>query len=196
VDVAERAVGGVVTGGRLQTARALTVLALLLTLGGIAACGVTPEAQPQRVTTGPDPASLPPAPTTTGIVQVYLVRGERLVGVDRAGDTATDALALLAAGPTTLDGDAGLTTALPPAAIGRAERQDAGIVTVEVSAELAALPARRQLLAVAQLVWTVTGVCCEARLRILRAGQPLTVVTDSGPANRPVGRDDYRSVAP
>lgn len=170
------------------------LLAVLLAL--TAGCGLTPQTGPQRVPPEPAPTALSPSPSTTGIVQIYLVRGERLVPVERAGRTADDALALLAAGPTALDGGDGFVTYLPPRAIGRAVRQEPGVLAVEVTADVAALPAREQVLAVAQLVWTATGVCCDTEVHLLVDGRPIPVPTDGGPVQRPARRDDFRSVAP
>ena len=59
----------------------------------------------------------------------------------------------------------------------------------------AALSGRGQLLAVAQLVWTATEVCCASGVQVLLDGRPAALPTDTGLAERPVGRDDYRSVA-
>jgi hypothetical protein len=141
-------------------------------------------------------ATIPTEPTSTGVVQIYLLRDGRLVAVDRAGGTADDALTSLTAGPTPLDREAGLTTALPADLVRDVGRQDPSVVTVDVVPGFATLPTRDQLLAAAQLTWTATGVCCGDRVRVLLGGVPVPLPTDTGLADRPVGRDDYRSLAP
>jgi hypothetical protein len=180
--------------GRERRRRPPALLAFLLVL--VCACGVAPTAEPQPVTEAPAPADVPGRPTSTGVVQIYLVRADRLVPVDRVGRTAEDALTLLAAGPTPLDDEAQLVTLLPERAIGRADRRDPDVLTVEIDPGVTALPADRQRLAVAQIVWTATGVCCDAQVRLVVDGRPVAVATDGGQADRPVRRDDYRSVAP
>jgi hypothetical protein len=69
-------------------------------------------------------------------------------------------------------------------------------VTVGVTAGFTRLSEREQYLATAQLVWPATDVCCATQLLVRLGEQPLSVLTDSGPVQRPVGRDDYRAVAP
>ena len=162
-----------------------------------AGCGLPAEPTARAVASEEAVAATVPAePTSTGIVQIYLVRDDHLVPVDRAGSSATDALGLLAAGPTPLDTQAGLGTALPPGLIRRTTRPDGGVLTVDVTPEFATLSPGDQLLAAAQVVWTATGVCCGTHVRVLAVGVPVAVPTDGGLADRPVGRDDYRSLAP
>jgi hypothetical protein len=180
--------------GRAATPRTLLLAAVVLTAAG---CGLTGESAPRAVATEASTADpLPAAPSSTGVVQIYLERGGRLVPVDRAGRTVDEALARLAAGPTPLDSEAGLTSALPPRAVARATRSDSGVVALDVSPEFAALSGRAQLIGAGQLVWTVTEVCCAARVQVRLYGRAIPLPTDSGLADRPVGRDDYRSVAP
>jgi hypothetical protein len=180
--------------GRAAMPRTLLLAAAVLAAAG---CGLTGESAPRAVATETSVADpLPAAPSSTGVVQIYLERGDRLVPVDRAGRTVDDALARLAAGPTPLDSEAGLTSALPQGVVARAARSDSGVVTVDVSAEFAALSGRAQLIGAGQLVWTVTEVCCATRMQVRLYGRAIPLPTDSGLADRPVGRDDYRSVAP
>jgi hypothetical protein len=171
----------------------LLVLAALVVSG----CGLPAEPTARAVANeGSVAAAVPAEPTSTGVVQIYLLRDDRLVPVDRVGRSAAEALASLTAGPTALDGEAGLTTALPPRGVNGVSRPTPGVVTVDVAPAFATLSARDQLLAAAQVVWTATGGCCGTRVRVRAAGVPVPVPTDGGLADRPVGRDDYRSVAP
>ena len=180
--------------GRGAMPRTLLLAAAVLAAAG---CGLTGESAPRAVATEASMADpLPAAPSSTGVVQIYLERGDRLVPVDRAGRTVDDALARLAAGPTPLDSEAGLSSALPPHVAVRATPSDSSIVIVDLSPEFGTLSGREQLLAAGQLVWTVTEVCCATRVRVRLDGRAIPVLTDSGLADRPVGRDDYRSVAP
>lgn len=171
----------------------LLVVAVLVAAG----CGLPAEPTARAVASErPVVTAVPAEPTSTGVVQIYLLRDGRLVPVDRAGGTSADALVSLAAGPTPLDTEAGLTSALPPDAVSGVRRSERGVVTIDLTAGFAALPARDRLLAAAQLAWTATGGCCDTGVRILLDGRPVPVPTDGGPAGRPVGRDDYRSLTP
>jgi hypothetical protein len=183
---------------RPGTAVPRTVLLLLVLAMHLAAgCGLAAERTARPVSTEESVVvAVPAEPTSTGVVQIYLLRDDRLVPVDRAGRSATDALESLIAGPTPLDGEAGLTTALPPHVVNGVSRPDPAVVTVDVAPAFTALSARDQLLAAAQVVWTATGGCCDTRVRVQAAGVPLPVPTDGGLVDRPVGRDDYRSLAP
>jgi hypothetical protein len=160
------------------------------------ACGLGTQAVPQPI----DPASFssvaPPAPPrSTSVGQIYLVREGRLVPVPRTTTTLADTLSLLSAGPTALDAETGLESPLRSAVTVLAV-DDAGVVTVGVGPEFAGLPDDDQFLAAAQLVWTATGVCCATRVQVWRGTTPIPLPTDDGPAEGPVGRDDYASVAP
>ena len=172
-------------------------LALLLVLAFVGGCGLTAQSQPEPVQTSPLGESAAPAPPlSTDVVQIYLVRAERLVAVPRAGRTVSDAIAFLSAGPTALDSEAGLNSALAGATVELAAEHDPDVLTVEMAPEFAQLPERDRFLAVAQLVWTVTEVCCAKQVRVQLDAHPLPTPTDSGPVLRAVRRDDYRSVGP
>lgn len=172
-------------------------LALLLVLAFVAGCGLTAQSRPEPVQTSPVGVSAgPDPPLSTQIVQIYLVRAERLVAVPRAGRTVADAIASLSAGPTALDSEAGLNSPLAGAPVELAAEHDSEVVTVEMTPEFARLPEHDRFLAVAQLVWTVTEVCCAKQVRVQLAARPVPMPTDSGPVLRAVRRDDYRSVGP
>ena len=168
------------------------LVAALLT----SACGVTAQSVPQPVAQNHLPVTATPAPPqVSSVVQVYLVRGGRLVPVIRSGRSTDDAITSLSAGPTALDVQADLETRIPPQSVALAAAQD-GIVVVEVTSAFTALPDRDLFLAAAQLVWTATEICCAARVRVKHDNRALTLPTDRGAVAGPVGRDDYRSVAP
>jgi hypothetical protein len=171
-------------------------IVLLLAVALAAGCGLAPEHEPVRVPASPVDETSLRAPQSTGVVQIYLVRDGRLVAVPRTGLSVSDAILALAAGPTSLDGEAGLGSVLPADLVEPAVAQDSGIVTVEVTPEFAALSGREQYLAVAQLVWTATDACCATQVRVQLGARPLSLPTDSGPVQRPVRRADYRAVAP
>ena len=175
--------------------RAARVIAIILAIAAAAGCGVPAETKPQAVQSRPLATSTPARPHTTGVVQVYLVRDGHLVAVPRTGRSVADAVTALSAGPTTLDTEADLDSPLAALPTGLVS-QDRDVIVIDVPPEFAALPARDRLLAMAQLVWTATDVCCAHEVQMLVGDQPLQVPTDAGPATRPVRREDYESVAP
>lgn len=173
-------------------ASVVVLVAALLT----SACGVTTQSVPQPVAQNHLPVTATPAPPrVSSVVQVYLVRGGRLVPVTRSGRSTDDAITSLSAGPTALDVQADLETRIPPQSVALAPAQG-GIVVVEVTSAFAALPDRDLFLAAAQLVWTATEICCATQVRVKRDNRALTLPTDRGAVAGPVRRDDYRSVAP
>jgi hypothetical protein len=171
-------------------------LLLGMALVGISGCGVGAESAPEAVTTSPTGTVAPARPRSTGVVQVYLVRDGHLVPVSRAGRSAADALAALAAGPTALDVEVHLRSPVAALPVTLVPQQDPGIVAVDVPPEFAALSARDRFLAAAQLVWTATDPCCATQVHLLHDGRPLPTPTDRGITTGTVRREDYASAAP
>lgn len=175
-------------------ARAGLVVALLLT-----GCGVQPQDRPEPlVVPGSPSADVGPSPAQgRTALRVYFVRGARLEAVDRSapdGDSPT-VLGLLTAGPTRDEVLGGLRTAVTPRALVTSDAPVAGsTVEVALAPEFTAVSGSNQLLAVAQVVWTLTESPGVARVRFSAAGTPIEVPTDAGLTDQPVGRDDFRSV--
>lgn len=159
--------------------RALAVvLTVLLGAGGLAACGIAEDAKPREISRDALPPELidPSNDTTpTGddslrMVTLYLVDadeadGERLVAVQRAAPMPTEAAdvpraivdALIAASPEQL-GRSDLLNALPnDVGVRSAEVGDDGVLDLDLT-NLGKVQSALQRLAVAQLVFTLTGV--------------------------------------
>ena len=175
--------------------------AWLLPLVLLCACGVGAQRSPESIEVPRSAAPAPGAVSGPGgpEVTVFLVRGEQLEPVLRPGrsaDVAT-ALTLLVSGPLPTEVAGGLRTALAPQAL-EVSREAPDEVTVEVAVtrDFTSVTGVDQLLAVAQVVWTVTQLPGIERVRFVAQGQPLEVPTDEGLSDQPVGRNDYRSVAP
>ena len=176
------------------------ILALLGILTVLTGCGVEPQAAPQPLTI---PA---PQPTEPGVESddegpeliVFFVRGTDLEPVERAADvvSASAALAALAAGPTRAEVIGGLRTALAPQQLRVDEGLPGGITAVAVTREFTGITGGNQLLAVAQVVWTLTDLPGTHRVRFIVDGVPVEVPTDSGLTDAPVSRENFRSVAP
>ena len=180
----------------VRTALAAALAALLV--GG---CGVSPEDDAQVVPASEVPAELAASAGTTSRplaarVVVYLVAGERLVAQERPAarrDVAQSLLALV----TAPDESAARRSAVPAGTSILRLQAEGDVLSVDLSDEFAQVRGRDQVLAVAQLVWTATEYPSVRRLRLLVEGSELDVPVRSGAVSSgPVGRDDYRPVAP
>ncbi len=173
----------------------LLVAALLLT-----GCGVRPDDRPEPVTTAaaPSPDIGNGSPAAGPRLTVFFVRGAVLTPVERRSDAVTTAAALgqLVEGPTRAEVGTGIRTALPPEVVGADEVLFDGVTTVSVTRGFTGITGGNQLLAVAQIVWTLTDLPTVTTVRFVVEGAPVEVPTDGGLTDRAVGRDDYRSVAP
>lgn len=161
-------------------------------------CGLSSQSQPVPLPVQQTPASSSVPTRENGYsVTVYFVQFGRLAPVSRsAPDTSPEtALRLLVEGPDAVEAATGLETALVPQRLSSVVA-GRGPLTVEAGPEFTSIAGDNQLLAVAQLVWTVTGPAPRALVRITVEGKPIEVPTDDGLSRLPVGRDDYRDVAP
>lgn len=173
----------------------LLLMALLLT-----ACRVPSQGRPERIENGPITGSAPTTtPPGTKSVQVFFLRGERLELVTRAVPrvTVADALVPLFAGPTPDEARSGLRTALTPQPVPAVDgpAAESATVVIHVTAGFATVAGTNQLLGVAQVVWTATGVPGVQRVRFVLGGEPIEVPTDRGLTGEPVSRGEYRSVS-
>ncbi|MGY1669129.1 GerMN domain-containing protein [Geodermatophilus sp. SYSU D00710] len=181
-------------------AGALRTVALLVAASLVVGCGVRPQDAPETVSPAAAPSPTPPGDTATTGPQltVFLVRGADLVPVQRRTDAATVQAALeqLVEGPSRAEAGTGIRTALPPEVVGVEEVGVGGIVTVAVTRGFTGITGGNQLLAVAQVVWTLSDLPTISGVRFVVDGTPVEVPTDVGLSDRPVNRDDYRTVAP
>ncbi|GAB3349460.1 hypothetical protein GCM10027300_12560 [Modestobacter lapidis] len=181
--------------GALLRALVLVVVVLLAT-----GCGVQAQDRPEPVVT-----AAPPSTDASGDsrrdgprLTLYLVRGADLAPVERPTSrvTAQSALELLVEGPTRAEARDGVRTALAPEVVGVEQQLADGLTTVSVSRGFTGLAGGNQLLAVAQVVWTLTELPTVTTVRFTVGGTLIEVPTDEGLTDRAVARDDYRSVAP
>nr|WP_239521172.1 GerMN domain-containing protein [Blastococcus saxobsidens] len=174
--------------------------ALVLAALGLGGCGVPPQEEPERLEV---PAPEAPADPTASLggqeAQIWLVRGRRLEAVSRPVSPADvpTVLAALVTGPSPDEAASGLRTALGPQELDHnGPTPEDRIVTLDVTREFTGLIGGNQQLAVAQVVWTATQFPTVDRVRFTAEEEPLEVPTDRGLTDRPVGREDYASVAP
>jgi hypothetical protein len=177
--------------------RALALGTVLLA----AACSVGPQAHP--VVLG-RPASTravveQPLPTSTS-VEVFFVRDGRLVPLVRrvaVGPGLTSCLAGLALPLSAKESSSGLRSALPTGVTSLQAQVNGSVATVTVPPGFDRLTVSDQILAVAQLVFTVTANTYLTRVAMAQHGHLLAMPDQSGQlVSHPLGRDDYASLAP
>lgn len=172
----------------------------------VAGCGVSAESRAHRA----DPEDVPfdllegeptaPSPAPTGeSVSVYFVRGDRLVEVERSlpeERDLDDLVEVLSAGPTEGELSSGITSSLPP---GQVEDVSTlrGVALVDLEASFADLRTQDQSLAIAQLVYTLTGLPGIGRVSFTLAGNSVEVPRGDGALTTDaLARDDFDVFAP
>ena len=171
----------------------------------LAACGVPADPGPRSIPAEEVPfgllgttttATTRPAPTARAAV--FLVEGDRLTPVRRqvpAPATPAAVLAAVAAGPTPQEANAGLRTALVTEAT--LAQLTAGTATVRLDRDFVAADLREQVLALAQLVYTVTELPGVGGVQFTLDGRPAEIPTAAGPLKTgAAGRADFAAVGP
>ena len=176
---------------------AILAVSLSLTLGG---CGIPadrvaqPLATPLLPASRPTSTSLEPAATATTVVIFLSARGELVpMAIAADGTSASVAVTTLLEWPRRRGATSGLTTAINentrlvnPVTIKN------GVATVTLSQQFLDEQRQTQLLAVAQLVYTVTALPGVSAVRLgVRDDQIEVPVADGRLVSRPVTRDDY-----
>ena len=185
---------------RLRVACLLVSVMLVL-----AACGLPADESPRVI----GPERLPPglvepldATTSTGVpaaaetpVSVWMVRDDGLVPVRRFVPEPLDrddVVAALLAGATA-DDPPGVRSAWIDAEQVGEVTVAAGTASVELTDRFADVPASDQLFAVAQMVFTLTGLPGIGQVSFVRDGEPVSLpAADGSTSLGPVSRDDYR----
>ncbi len=190
---------------RSRTRRLTAAAALAVLLSG---CGVGAESQPVQIDPHAVPAGLlaPASTPRTTIevvpiqVSVYFAGTSSLVAVARSvsrSSPVTGALTALAAGPTGSEAGRGLTSPISTATPFRIVAVRKGTVSVDVPASFETLGGQDQIVAAAQLVYTLTGLPGVSGVYLLVGGQSALAPTSGGGlAPGPLTRADYTSYAP
>lgn len=181
-------------------ALAALVAALALLLCG---CAPAPSTRLHSV----DPADVPlqllsPMPSQSvsqqpnGVLtKIYLVSSDTLRAVTRrvsAFDEPSDAIHELLAGPSSAEAAAGLTSDIPTGTWLRSVGVAGGVATIDLSQQFGDLGGAAQVLAVAQLVCTVTELSPASAVRFAVAGTPIEVPDGTGSLSfSPRTRSDY-----
>jgi spore germination protein GerM len=193
---------------RLRPLLAFLVVAAV----AMAGCGVASEGRATLAQPGDVPYDLltPAAPATTTTahgpagpattVTVYFVQGGRLAPAERRVTTpvALDRLVqTLAAGPTEAEITVGLRTALLAVDVVRSVLLAGGIATVDLAASFTEAVGQNQLLALAQMVFTLTERPGVGRVGFTLEGSPVGVPRGDGAVTLDsVSRDDYSGLSP
>ena len=190
--------------------RTVAAVGAVLALG-LVGCGIPPD---ERATLAA-PDSVPfdllgqtPSVTATTLpfaqterATLFLVQGERLAAVQRelpAPVSVESVLEALVAGPTSTEVQLGLRTALltTPGLV-RSGGVSGGIATIDLGQPFTEIAGRDQIVALAQIVSTVTGLPGVGRVRFTLDSNPVGILRGDGAVTtETVSRDDYATLAP
>jgi spore germination protein GerM len=184
----------------------LAAAALVLTIVvGLAACGVSSQHTATRIESDDVPFGLLDDETTTTAVDagrttsVYLLSKDRLVPVDRSvPDDATleDLLDQVITGPTEVEQSLGITTAVPAGTVASVDTSR-GIAEVDLTSSFGDIRSGEQILALGQIVYTLTGQPGIGGVQFTVEGKEVTVpLSDGNPSDDPLSRDDFDPIAP
>lgn len=181
-----------------QVAGCVALLAVLV--GG---CGVDVEDRPAAVPAAQLPAglqpgaSVAPASPLTAMATVYLV-GSGGVLVPRAVEAAQDSPRAAVDALLAVDApQGGSRSAIPPGTRLTSASVDDSTITLDLTSPFGEVRGSDQVLAVGQLVWTVTEDPTVRSVRLRVAGRDAPVPSGTGGTTaEPVGRDEYRALAP
>ena len=191
---------------RRQLTTAVAALVGLALLVAVASCGVSPEPKANRI----EPKDVPfglldNAKTTTTEVAaghttgIYLLTKSRLVAVDRtvpADASLADLLQQVVAGPTEVEQSLGITTAVPAGTLASVDVKR-GTAKVDLRAAFGDIRSREQLLALAQVVYTLTGQPGIGGVNFSVEGKSIKVpLADGTLSDDPLSRDDFKGLAP
>ncbi|MGH8976009.1 MAG: GerMN domain-containing protein [Acidimicrobiia bacterium] len=141
-----------------------------------------------------------PAGSSTAQATIFLVQGERLAPVVRdvpAPATGEGVLEALERGPTRSEAALGLRSALVGRDVMRSIGISGGIASVDLGPDFTDIVGRDQIMALAQIVSTVTGLAGVGRVSFTLEGVPVGVPRGDGAVTtESVSRDDYALLAP
>jgi spore germination protein GerM len=172
------------------------------------ACGIPTDEAANRIDDGSvpfgllssAPASGPAANTGRSSLSVYFVRDDRLVAVERRVEGAPDAaqaLGELVKGPTQEEQTSDITTDASDVPLDVTPDPRPGVVTVDLAGRVTELPSRVQTLALAQIVYTLSGLPGVEAVAFTVDGEPVDVLRGDGSlSDSPVTPADYSELAP
>ncbi len=195
----------------MRRGNAVGLATLLVAALGLAGCGIPPDDHATLAAEDSVPFDLlgrAPSVTATTLPfsqteksTLFLVQGERLAPVQRelpAPVSVESVLEALASGPTTTEVQLGLRTALLNfPGLMRSGGVSGGIATIDLGQPFTEIAGRDQIVALAQIVSTVTGLPGVGRVRFTLDGNPVGILRGDGAVTtETVSRDDYATLAP
>ena len=180
--------------------RVVRTCVALAACASLTACGVQEQDRARLVPSAEiPPGLLPSAAASTrpraAEVTLYVVDRGRLVPQRAPAERADAEGALLVL--LTHDTLGAGRSAVPAATEIRAVRVQGGVLTADLSEPFGLVRGPDQLVAVAQVVWTVTEFPDVDRVLLRVEGEPLDLPVGGGAVSGdPVGRADYRVVGP
>ncbi|SDZ15752.1 Sporulation and spore germination [Micromonospora pattaloongensis] len=186
---------------RLRPALLTALLALLAAV--LPGCGLPAEQRPRQIKPPPGPfPTFAAAPASTApaelVERLCFVRDNRLVAVSRpvpSPPTIAEQLRHLLSGPTAVERDAAITSALTGAPAVGAVAPTLGAVTVDVGGTGADTGRSDEALAYGQLVCTLTGRPDVTGVIFVRDGQRLRVPRADGSLSEgPLTAADYAEI--
>ncbi len=180
--------------------RRLTAISVLCAV--LCSCGVPADSSPKTLSESDIPAGLRPldpdgstVPKREQRVAVWFVRDGHLVPVSHlvtAPIGPSPVIAELLLGPTDIEQNQSLRSAIPDPDVFVEVSLLGGVATVAISARFAEIPANDQVLAIGQVVLTLTGLPGVGRVSFAIDGTIVAVPLPSGNAtDQSVSRDDY-----
>lgn len=176
-------------------------LLLTVAITTLASCGVPTESSPvefsadleERVIVAP--STTVPDDDAAVAASLYLVRHDALAAVTRDLSPpvrAEDVIAALVRGPTPSEGRAGFRTAIPDTVLVRRVASDGDVVHVDLSSSFATIAGEEELLAIGQLVMTLTALDDVAGVTIAIDGERIAAPrADGSVTETPLLRRDF-----
>ncbi|MEO6125511.1 MAG: GerMN domain-containing protein [Ilumatobacteraceae bacterium] len=168
----------------------------------LVSCGVPTETTPRSISDNQLPDGLRPANATgqpasaaSEAIRVWLVRDDGLTSVIRRIDspaTTLDVLASLGIGPSDIEQRLSLRSALPDASLIIDAQINGGTAVVGLDSAFDQIPATDQVLAIGQVVLTLTNLRGVGQVRFERDGSEVAVpLPDGRSVDRAVSADDF-----
>ncbi len=173
-------------------------------------CGVPTDSDPRAIPPeevpygllrpSADPRAGPMTPEEGGQIQVFFLRGERLAPATRRVRPVASVEGVmrhLLRGPNRDEAAEGLRSAIGPRSDLLGIRMEGRVAVIDLNADFVEIQGEEQLLAVAQLVFSATGVAGVDAVTLLLEGKPVEVPTGEGTlTGRPLTRGDFTRFSP
>jgi len=195
--------------GAMTRQRAIRVLGAALVVLALDACGVPTASPPTAITEVPynlmdtpaPPTPLPSTPATRGPFIYWVDAADQLAAIE-AGTTTSDPadtvaalLTRLAQGPSDLERESGLSTALGPDVSLTVNRIEGGRADIDITIGAPGPAARRLPLAVGQIVLALTSISGIDSVWLMSDGAPIEApLPDGALTARPLTAEDFGSL--